>query len=849
MRWLKLLIAFLLLATTLIFGASVFYESQVENIFIKHVKNYFSTELRINGDISFSLIKNFPSASLTLRNIELRESLPHSKRNVLEAEEMSLLFNITNLFSHLYTVDKVLIRNGKLNLRTLLEGKVNYDVVAGSKSQASSSDITFRLKQAITENITVNYSNEIYDQEANFTINSGTFSGDFGSKRYQLHAQTDMLCQQFYLYGTNYLPKKKANLDMKLNIDFDKSKYEFAKTTLYLENNAFELEGFAQYLGNDLQTDFRMKGIEIGVAEALQLLPPPYADQVKGMSGKGILNFESTAKGIYNTSSKPAVNVQFSLKDGRLDHPQLSQPLRHINLQGSFSNGSSHTFQTSILDIANLNFATGSTPAAIQLKVTNLDNPNIELFANGDIDLSTFNEYLQPYQISQLAGQLRLQNCRANGKLNFLTQPDQYTQVAIGGNIQLQNATFQYNNKSIDDINATAQLNGPHLAIEKFDLQLASTNFNIKGVISNIVPLCFQKMYTDTTFAVTPVGIDLNFYAPLIDVEELTDFISTKADTTQATTTPFEITADKQDYALGKINLKIDKLKNKKLTADNIQASFTIQNKNFNIQQATLQAFGGKIDLRGDFVLTDRRYLIVKTFVQGENLDMSRFLAEFDNFGQTYLTDKQIKGKLQTKTYLTAYFDNKLNFDYNRFKLIADMSLNNGELIHFEPARALATFVKVSDLEDIKFAQLNNQIEISNRNLRIPAMFINSNAFKLTFSGMHSFDNKLFYYIKLNLLDLLTNKFKKKNRDWEANSDKGLVNLYVQMSGNSDNPQMKYLRKKAVKRKFEQDAQRPKTDLDKILEEQFGTRRGDMGNFSLDSLQIDIVQWADSLAM
>ncbi|HRI29130.1 MAG TPA: AsmA family protein, partial [Chitinophagales bacterium] len=139
----------LMLLVVLALAAPLFLGKQAEQLFIKKVSSRFTTEFIIKGDIELSLLRNFPYASLSLKGVELRESLPNSRRNLLEAQKMSFLFGWWDLFRGTYKVERVNIENGALNLRTLLNGETNYRVFAPAPddNQQPSETVSIQLKQ------------------------------------------------------------------------------------------------------------------------------------------------------------------------------------------------------------------------------------------------------------------------------------------------------------------------------------------------------------------------------------------------------------------------------------------------------------------------------------------------------------------------------------------------------------------------------------------------------------------------------------------------------------------------------------------------------------------------------
>jgi len=203
------------------------------------------------------------------------------------------------------------------------------------------------------------------------------------------------------------------------------------------------------------------------------------------------------------------------------------------------------------------------------------------------------------------------------------------------------------------------------------------------------------------------------------------------------------------------------------------------------------------------------------------DIDIRQLFYECNNWGQSEITDKNLRG-IANSTFVLKAGWKKTEFDNNQLVVVGDISIDKGELINFAPMKALSAFVKISDLEQIKFSRLDNQIEIKNRTVNIPAMQIHTNVLNLEASGSHTFDNVIDYRIKLNLLQLLTNKFKSRHFDPETTeqTSDGLFNLYLTMKGDAANPVIQY-DKRAVKEKIKQDIKTESKNLKQILKEEF----------------------------
>lgn len=845
-RFVTILLFILLLLAIALVAIPLFFEQEAENLFIKKVNSYVSTQLLIKDEISLSLFRNFPNASLTLNSVALRESLPNSQRNLLEAKRLTFVFGWADIFRERYVVKQLIIENGKLNLRAFADGKTNYEVFADTGANTDE-QVSLQLKQVDLQEISVSYLHELYRQEAAFVIHSGNFSGNFGSTRYKMLLDADLQVQYCYVYNTNYLPDKKAVLHLNTDIDFDKNLYTFGKSTLQVAGNRFDMEGKVQFLARNTDIDLQINGVNLGMADMLTMLPAAYLpESAKNLKSSGTLVFNTQVKGLYSDTELPGITIQFNLNNGSIEHPDWSLPLHNLQLNGNFTNGHAKTRATSELTVDNLSFLVNNQPIRAHLKLNNLDEPVADAKLNGTFDLAALQKTARPYKIDDLSGQLVFENVAVSGKIQEIYNALAVIYPTITGNIKMQNVSCLYHHKAIEQANLNLLLNGQHAELQQLNIKAGNSDLAATGQLINFMPMLFQALGKDTIQPAQPVNLNLQFASQLLDITDLLQYLGTEPADTANTRQHLEIAAQSQHFAVGTVQLNLQKVTRNKLEMNNLQGQINFDDNNFVIQQATLQLLGGTAELRGNFSVDKDRNLTVKTFISGNQLNMQQFLSDTENFGQNMLTHKNLKGSLSAKAYVTAPFNAKLQLKEPEFKLIADLAIENGQLLDFEPMTALSSFVKLSELKDVKFARLENQIEISNRKIRIPAMYIQSNVARFTFSGIHTFDNRLLYYVKLNLLDLLTGKFKKKNAGLTPDANpKGGINLYLTMSGPANNPHIEYMKRKKVKKQFEKDAQRPKTDLEKILEQEFSLNR----SLFSDSLDVEAVNWSDTSAI
>jgi len=856
MRFIKLFLTFIIFALILFVATATFFEEKVENFLIQQINNNLSTELIIKGDIGFSFISDFPYASLTLNKVAIRESLPNSKRNLLETEEMAFLLNWGDVFANSYRIQKMVIRNGELNMRSLQGGQINYDILKEDDSvntapdTADDEDMMLSLQQTELYNIAVHYMDEPLDQEFTFTVTDGTFAGDFGVTESTFDAKANIESKQFYIGDTDYLPNKKARLNLQMGIDWNKELYTFEKSSLDIEGNVFEMDGTLQFFKGYSNYDLALKGVDLEFAQLLNMMPNEYKSSLEGLSSKGNMVFDAAVKGKYSPYEQPQVNVNFELRKGMVSHEQLDYPLKNLSLKGSFTNGASQNQRSSVLNIENVSFDLAGELLQAYAKISNFEKPQINASFDGLVKLKAFRPMASEAGLDKLDGGLEVSQMKMSGDLeSFYNYSSNYP--TLQGKLKASDVSFKYNNHWVDEIVGDMVMDNGNLQLDKLQINLNKSDLQINGILERFAPLVFQGAMKDSIVLTQPVKADLDLTSEFISMDELLEFRTMgEVDSTQMDESVY-ISSDRQDYIVGRIRPNIQKLRREELTIENIEGALTFNNSEFIIEQILMKMAEGQVDLRGDFSVSKKQGLVVKLGIDAQGIDVQELLTEMDNFGQTMMTDDNIKGTLSTKMHLKAYFNKNLELDMPKLLMAADIVVEDGELIDFEPMMSLSSFVKVSELERVRFARLENQIQIAHQKMRIPTMFINSNVTRITFSGLHTFNNRILYYVRVNLLDILFGKFKKRNKEIKPDKNpKGGINLHVVMQGDAFDPDIKYMKKKVVKQQFENDSKRSKTDIGKILEEEFAVGRGTIPAFAPRTFQYDdsdvrVIQWSE----
>ena len=270
------------------------------------------------------------------------------------------------------------------------------------------------------------------------------------------------------------------------------------------------------------------------------------------------------------------------------------------------------------------------------------------------------------------------------------------------------------------------------------------------------------------------------------------------------------------------LNANIDNLKYNNFKAQNVSCLIKVLPMQIEINQGKLNAFNGSINFNTKVLNSDQGNYFVDSKIDLKNINITDAFMQCNNFGQTNIIDKNIKGIYNGSVDFTGVWDEKLNCKTDKIHAFIKAKITNGEIINYTPMEALSKFVSLTDLQNLKFAELNNTIEIKEQTIIIPKMLIENNAVNITLSGSQNFDNFLDYNFKVNLTEILSKKLKPKDNAFGEEDEKRKgINLFINMRGMLDNLKFTY-NKKEAKETVKVSIKKEGETIKEIIKKEFG---------------------------
>ncbi len=793
-----------------------YYQDEVKEFVITELNKQLNSEIIVDGNnIDFTVIKNFPYASVDFKKVKaLDANKSKAKDTLFSASLISLQFNLLDIFRKNYKIKKLVLENITLNLRIDKNGNDNYHFWKSS-GDTTSIQFQFALEKIHLKSTRIIYDNQEQKQFYDFVINESLLSGSFSEKNYSMNIESDLFIKAIQSNNSNLLRKKNVSISGNLFVDNIVESYKFNNTKIGIESMIFEINGNIIKTADSPLLNIDIKGKDIDIRSVLSLIPAKYKGKINNYESDGDFYFEASIKGVLSKTETPFVNASFGIANADITQIKENITLRKVNLKGNFGSENKIEKKESYLKLSNFSALINEGNITGNLNLLNLSNPNFDGTIKADLKLNELQKFFRIDTIETIEGQLKI-DVEFSGESKYL-ESRKYENIKTTGGLVITDMNTKLKNNSLEfnKINADFDFNNNDLKINHFYGTISNSDFELEGYMRNIIGFVTKEN--------EDVIIEANLKADKINLNEL---IANKTDDKNS---KYKLKFSEHIEADLKIDVK--HIEFRKFEAAKVKGHIKLKDKSMILDPINLSTMSGTINTSGYIDASDSTKVLITCFSDVDRINISKMFDSFENFNQTTLTNKNIKGVATAKIQFAAVFTPELKMDYDKLYAAADITIENGELNNVESMKSLSRFIELNELENIKFATLKNQIEIKNQVITIPKIEVKSNALNVYISGTHTFKNEINYKVKLSLNELLSKKAKKakkENDEFGEIADDGLgrTNIFLSMTGTVDKPIIKYDSKSAIQN-VKQDLKVEKQNLKTILKQEFGLFKKD----------------------
>lgn len=823
-RFFKILFITALTIIVLIAGAgflvAYFYGEEVQNYVITQMNKHIDTEIDVK-EVHFSALKKFPNASLEFTDVVMKSTNKFSKKyfpcntdTFFRAGSLFLEFNLMDIINNNYQIKAIHVKNGKGQIFIDGKGNDNYHFWKVNEN-TEPSNFSINLQNLVFTDVELVFINNFKRLDFRTYTSDFSLSGNLASNKYALKTKGALMVKRLKMNGVNYITGRNTSVNFNLNVD--NNKYSIKRGVLTVSGLKFNVDGDF-ITGSKTAMNLGIKGKNIDIHSFLSLLPEQYKKKADGFSSKGKFYFETLITGDVSRFSSPHIEAKFGVNDGTIEKESSSIKLTDVYLKGDYTNGSLNHTKTCVLNLDTFSTRFGNNYFTGMVNIQNFTSPHVKLKADASFDLKELQEFLQIENIELIEGDLK-SNFYFNGKLqsfNKFTAYD-FRNAKTKGRLALSNAQLKMTDSPYlaEDISGGFVFNNNSVRVDSLSLKLDDSDFFVKGELINLLNYLLVDGQS--------MAINGNIKSQYLNLNHIIKENSDESSTESSFTFPENI--------IFTTRLEVNDFVYSRFEAKNMQADLNYRDKILRVSNLHLQALDGEIAGNGSIRQLSNNKFMTHTAAGLKGMDIKKLFYCCNNFGQHFIKEDHLEGILTANVNFSSEWSDHFKIDTKRIVAKSSLMIENGELNNFEPMQQLSSYLKVDELEHVKFLTLKNEIVINDENIVIPRMDINSTAFNIQVEGQHSFNNNIAYRLKVLLSDVLANKVrkaKKENSEFGVIEDDGYgrTSIPLSISGTVDNYKIAYDTKQ-VREAIKENLKKEKETLKTILNEEFGLFKKD----------------------
>ena len=675
-KFILLLFVLLILGVAIGIGIAHVYQDEIEQLAIQNINEQLLTPIEVE-DIEFSLIKKFPYASLELKNLMSLDAF--QKDTLVHAEKLFLKLNTLDLYKKNYTLQQLELHNGFARISFNKNGFPNYQIWHSVRD--SSKNQTIDLNHVSLKNIHIQYS----DIKSNLHISTlalqtelvGLIENGIFNAQINGDFETDFI----KLKQEKYFQEK--TLSTWVSLDLSKQKKTFNGS---VQTNDLELK-FNGIVQNGYSVN--INGTNIDIKTSLQYVPKTYLSSIQSYQFDGTVDLNINVENQKISKLPAAIYADFNIEDGSMQS-SLPWQIKNAEIQGFYDNGEQRNNLSSTLSLDYINCRVNGKDLKGSLTYSNFKNPYIHTNFNTELNLADIQQWGYELPIQELSGRAII-TANYKGKLGHENNFNyDFEQAEKSATIQFTNTSLQYKPLALfHSLNGKIRLLNNRLEID-----------SVRGSAGQETKLKFVGTIEHLFTQNQELQIAGHLSSDWLKMSELI------TPDTAGEPTPFIMPKN----ILANITTSLKDASYEKFHMSNFQAKVSYNKGVLRAKEVQLKSMSGNIIGDLAFSQTEKGNLKLITTSKLEQINVRQLFYEFENFGQTTLRHKHLRGKTTADIYLSAEWDIYLKHNPENLYAFLDVKINDGELIEFEPMLLMSDYISVDELKRIRFSTLENQI-------------------------------------------------------------------------------------------------------------------------------------------
>lgn len=702
----------------------------------------------VNAQVDFtgaglSLFKSFPDFSLDLEGLQVIGKDKFEGDTLVYMDALSIDIDLLSVFKGApYEIKKIVLDKPNIQLITLLDGSVNYDISMPSEPETPVAEVdstakpfTISMKAILIRDGKLLYDDKSLAFKMLLDNVNGGLSGNFSADLAEIQTKLSANKLNLTYDGVDYLSNVKTEFSSLVIADMKTSTYTLKNTEALLNQLPISFEGSFVLGEVDYGMDFSFKSKDDNFKSLLSLIPAFYTNQFEQIKANGAFVLDGSVKGIYNETTMPGFNIDLRVENASISYPDLPKSIDDIYILLSIKNA------TGILDETNINLnrfqmkmAGNLMAASFKLK-TPISNPDFDVAFKGKLDLGSLADVMPLEKEESVKGILDF-NFGLKAKMSDI-ENKRYDQIAAKGSFKAQDVEYKsaMYNLPIVVKNTAMEFSPASIDLSALDMRLGKSDFSGSGKIGDFLPYYLSD-------GVLKGKLTVN--SDLIDVNELmAGMIVDTVPVAQTDTSKMALNLPERiDFSFSAL---AKKMVYENYVLNQVNANIAYKDQVISLNPLKADLLGGSMKMDGMIDASNQENLPFNFDFAIKDFDIFKSYQTIGLFQKAVPIAENTTGEYSTGFDLKGKMDKEMNLDYE--SLLGGGTLQTTKIVidSVKAMNQLASLLGNEKYSRLVTDGLNFSFEILNGKVYQKPIVIKYAGTDVSIGGNVGFDQKLDY--------------------------------------------------------------------------------------------------------
>lgn len=789
-KLLKILALVVGIILILLILAPFLFKKQIVEQIKKEANKQLTAEVNFDNDLSLSFLRNFPNASLGVKDLSITGTGAYQGDTLAYAKDLHIVIDLTSLFGDTYRIRNVSLDQPFIQLLVDSSGRANWDIMK-EDTTTGQADTTSSFKAALQQ-YGIQDGRLIYSDASNgFYLRADGLDhrgkGDFTQDVFDLHTTSHARALTIAYGGIPYLNGVETDVDADININVPESKYSFEKNTIKLNGLTLGVDGYVAMADtSEIKMDLSFQAAQAEFKNFLSLIPAIYQKDFDDLKASGKVAFNGFVKGVYRENHIPAFGLTLNVDNGMFRYPSVPEPLMDVNLAVAVKNDDGNLDHT-LINVNRLHFVLGQNPFDAHLTLQHpRSDPLVDGAVKGRLNLSDVSKIYPLEKGTTLGGLLDI-DVQAKGRLSAVEQK-KYSQFDASGQIKAHDIAYRSSslNKDIHVPGGMLSFSPQQVKVSDLTATIGKSDIAAAGGLDNFFGYLFGKDKLKGSLNVTSKLLDLNEMMGL-DTTATTDTTSG----VKAVIIPKNIDFNLQTH-IGRFIYDHYDLRN-------VQGNITVSGGILTIHGISTDLLDGSARLSGTYNTEDPEVPKTDMDFKVEHIDIQKAFKTFVTVKALAPVAAFVQGNFSGDINLSTLLSDKLYPKLTTVNSIGNITIPNLNVKGFAPLQQVASKLDIASLKNLDIHKLLLHFKVDSGFLMVNPFEFAVDGIKMNVSGKNGLNKVIDYTIHMNIpreklgnaSNELTSLIAQANKATGGSLDVGeVVPVSLRLGGTITNPQI-----------------------------------------------------------